>query len=105
MPSPAPGQAQAAQAPVIEIQRPAPAASPVQAVPQQEAVSRRPTEPANPAALATPPMRTDTQVYARANSWIELRGPDGDILAQTYVRAGETYIVPAGISYRIIVAR
>ena len=41
----------------------------------------------------------------RTNSWIELRAPDGDVLAQTYVRAGESYVVPAGIAYRIIDAR
>ena len=41
----------------------------------------------------------------RANSWIELRSPGGDVLAQTYVRAGESYIVPAGIAYRVIDAR
>ena len=35
----------------------------------------------------------------------ELRAPDGDVLAQTYVRAGESYVVPAGIAYRVIDAR
>ncbi len=50
-------------------------------------------------------MRTDTKVIVRTNSWVELRAPNGDILAQTYVRAGESYTVPAGISYRIIDAR
>jgi ATP-dependent RNA helicase SUPV3L1/SUV3 len=29
----------------------------------------------------------------------------GDVLAQTYVRAGESYVVPAGIGYRVIDAR
>ena len=33
---------------------------------------------------------------------MELRAPNGDVLAQTYVRAGESYVVPAGIAYRII---
>ena len=51
------------------------------------------------------PVRADTRVVVRTNSWVELRAPDGDILAQTYVRAGESYTVPAGISYRIIDAR
>ena len=95
-------QAQAAQAPVVEVARPAPVAAPVV---QQEAVARAVSEPSNPAVIATPPMRSDTQIFARANSWIELRSPAGDILAQTYVRAGESYVVPAGISYRIIDAR
>ena len=50
-------------------------------------------------------MRVDTKVVARTNSWIELRSPAGDVLAQSYVRAGESYTVPAGISYRFIDAR
>jgi cytoskeleton protein RodZ len=89
MPMPGIGQAQAAQAP-------APAPAPVA---QQEATA----PPAAPA--ATLPMQSDTKVYARSNSWIELRGPAGDVLTQTYVRAGESYTVPAGIAYRIIDAR
>jgi len=51
------------------------------------------------------PMRVDTPLLVRSNSWIELRAPNGDILAMTYVRAGESYTVPAGISYRVIDAR
>jgi cytoskeleton protein RodZ len=31
-----------------------------------------------------------------------MRAPNGDVLAQTYVRAGESYVVPAGIAYRIV---
>jgi cytoskeleton protein RodZ len=96
MPAPSPGQAQAAQAPVVEAPRPAPAAPAVQ--PQEAAAT--PTAP-----VTTPPMASDTRVYARTNSWIELRGPAGDVLTQTYVRAGESYTVPAGISYRLIDAR
>jgi cytoskeleton protein RodZ len=81
MPMPGIGQAQAAQAPA-----PAPVTPPV-------------------APAATLPMVSDTKVFARFNSWIELRGPAGDVLTQTYVRAGESYTVPAGISYRLIDAR
>ena len=47
-------------------------------------------------------VRADTTVRVRANSWIELRAPNGDVLAQTYVRGGESYVVPAGIAYRIV---
>ena len=90
MPMPGIGQAQAAQVPA-----PAPATPPA----TQEATAP-PTVPA-----ATPPMQSDTKVFARTNSWIELRGPAGDVLTQTYVRAGESYTVPAGIAYRIIDAR
>jgi hypothetical protein len=98
MPTPAIGQAQAAQVPVV-VPRPVPTPVP------QEAVARGAPEPGVPAMAATLPMRSDTQVFVRANSWLELRSPAGDILAQTYVRAGESYTVPAGISYRVIDAR
>jgi cytoskeleton protein RodZ len=94
MPMPGIGQAQAAQAP-------APAS-----VAQQPATPATQEATAPPAApVATPPASSDTKVYARSNSWIELRGPAGDVLTQTYVRAGESYTVPAGISYRLIDAR
>jgi cytoskeleton protein RodZ len=95
MPMPGIGQAQAAQAPA-----PAPAPAPVA---QQPATQEATAPPAAPA--TTPPVQSDTKVYARSNSWIELRGPAGDVLTQTYVRAGESYTVPAGIAYRIIDAR
>jgi cytoskeleton protein RodZ len=89
------GQAQAAQAPA-----PAPSPAPVAQPPATQEATAPPAAPA-----ATPPMQSDTKVYARSNSWIELRGPAGDVLTQTYVRAGESYTVPAGISYRLITAR
>lgn len=91
MPMPGIGQAQAAQAPT-----PASAAQP----PATQEATAPPAAPAG-----TPPMQSDTKVFARSNSWIELRGPAGDVLTQTYVRAGESYTVPAGISYRLIDAR
>ena len=94
MSAPAIGQAQAAQAPVDP----------------QEA---RRAEPANPNVAPTPsptgpatiPAKVDTPLMVRGNSWVELRAPNGDILAMTYVRAGESYTVPAGIAYRVIEAR
>lgn len=91
------GQAQAAQT-VVETPRPSE---------PQEAVARgTPTEqPAIAVPAIPPPVRVDTKVVARTNSWIELRSPAGDVLAQSYVRAGESYTVPAGISYRFIDAR
>jgi cytoskeleton protein RodZ len=100
MPTPSPGQAQAAQAPVVEPPRPAPAPTVAVPPPVQQEAAAPPTAP-----LATPPMQSDTRVFARTNTWIELRGPAGDVLTQTYVRAGESYTVPAGISYRLIDAR
>ena len=84
------GQAQAAQPP-------APVEPPK---PVEEAIARQPD--------ATPPpipVRVNTPISVRTNSWVELRAPNGDVLTQTYVRAGESYIVPAGIAYRITEAR
>jgi cytoskeleton protein RodZ len=99
MPMPSPGQAQAAQVPAPPPA--APAAPVVQSPAPQEATAVQP--PAAPPAIQ--PMQSDTRVHVRTNSWIELRGPAGDVLTQTYVRAGESYTVPAGIAYRIIDAR
>jgi cytoskeleton protein RodZ len=98
MPAPSPGQAQAAQAPVVEVPRPAPA-------PNAVAVQTLPPQPQQEAMVPPPAASSDTRIVARTNSWIELRGPAGDVLTQTYVRAGESYVVPAGIAYRLIDAR
>ena len=99
---PAIGQAQAAQPPAIVEQPRANTPQPTPAV--EEA---RVPAPVPDAAAAAPsiPVRFDTPVSVRINSWVELRAPNGDILAQTYVRAGESYTVPAGVAYRIIEAR
>jgi cytoskeleton protein RodZ len=86
------GQAQAAQPPAAER---AANGDP------QEAVARGAAEQNNVAVIATPPVRSDTRITVRTNSWIELRSAGGDVLAQSYVRAGESYTVPAGISYRL----
>jgi cytoskeleton protein RodZ len=97
---PAIGQAQAAQPPApVEQPRVVPPPTPA---PVEEAVART---PAADAAAANLPVRVDTPVRVWRNSWVELRAPDGDVLAQTYVRAGESYVVPAGIAYRVIDAR
>ena len=97
---PAIGQAQAAQPPApVEQPRVVPPPAPA---PVEEAVART---PAADAAAANLPVKVDTPVRVWRNSWVELRAPDGDVLAQTYVRAGESYVVPAGIAYRVIDAR
>lgn len=102
---PAIGQAQAAQPPAQVEQAPPRVAAPLVPAPTapaiEEAVAR------NPAAESAPslPVKFDTPVSVRINSWVELRAPNGDVLAQTYVRAGESYVVPAGIAYRVIDAR
>ena len=102
------GQAQAAQPPApVEPPRVAPAEPPrvttsqPAPAPVDEAVARTPAADV-PAIL---PVKVDTPVRVRLNSWVELRAPNGDILAQTYVRAGESYVVPAGIAYRVMEAR
>lgn len=108
---PAIGQAQAAQPPApIEPPRLNLAGQPVQGQstqgqpPVEEANAR---QPAADAAAVPPPMpvRVNTPISVRRNSWVELRAPNGDVLTQTYVRAGESYTVPAGIAYRITEAR
>jgi cytoskeleton protein RodZ len=94
---PSAGQAQAAQPPAIDTPRPeveqaaAPPAVPPSTVPDANAVRTA--------------SKIDTPVVVRSNSWVELRSPSGDVLAQTYLRAGESYVVPAGIAYRVIDAR
>ena len=89
------GQAQAAQPPApVEPPRIDPPK------PVEEATARQPE--------ATPPpvpVRVNTPISVKTNSWVELRAPNGDVLTQTYVRAGESYVVPAGIAYRITEAR
>jgi cytoskeleton protein RodZ len=107
---PTPGQAQAAQPPA-QAEQPQRAAAPTPAAPAtaapatEEAVARTPAAEAAPTLPSSLPMRVDTPVSVRVNSWVELRAPNGDVLAQTYVRAGESYVVPAGIAYRVIDAR
>ncbi|MSP76161.1 MAG: helix-turn-helix domain-containing protein [Rhodospirillaceae bacterium] len=101
---PAIGQAQAAQPPA-QVEQPPRIATPSTPAPTapatEEAVARTPAAESMPSL----PMKFDTPVSVRVNSWVELRAPSGDVLAQTYVRAGETYVVPAGIAYRVIDAR
>lgn len=99
------GQAQAAQTPATEPRVGTPPLSTTTDV--QEAVARPapPAEVVNDPTVPSAPVKFDTQLRVRTNSWIELRAPNGDILAQTYVRAGESYVVPTGISYRVTEAR
>lgn len=100
------GKAQAAQPPAdptrVDVLRGG--AQPT--VETQEAVQRTPpAEDLEARIERVVPVRRDTTVAVRVDSWIELRAPNGDLLAQTYVRAGETYTVPAGIAYRVTDAR
>jgi cytoskeleton protein RodZ len=93
---PSAGQAQAAQPAMVDAPREAEQASAPPAVP--------PTTTPD-LTLVQKPMKTDTPLSVRSNSWVELRSPGGDVLAQTYLRAGESYVIPAGIAYRVIDAR
>lgn len=89
------GQAQAAQPPaLVEPPRLEPPK------PVEEAIARQPE-----ATQPSIPVRVNTPISVKTNSWVELRAPNGDVLTQTYVRAGESYVVPAGIAYRITEAR
>lgn len=85
------GQAQAAQPPVIV----APLEARAVPQPQQEL----------PRGELSLPVGRDTPIAVRVDSWVELRAPNGDVLAQTYMRAGESYTIPAGIAYRVVSAR
>lgn len=105
---PAIGQAQAAQPPAPIDPRAAVAGQPAPGqVPGQPPVEEANARPTLEAATPPPPapVRVNTPISVRTNSWVELRGPNGDVLTQTYVRAGESYVVPAGIAYRITEAR
>jgi cytoskeleton protein RodZ len=118
MTPPAIGQAQAAQPPAQAEQSPRPAAQTPAAAPAAALPAATPPAAAVPSAteeamarnpavdtMTSQPVRSDTPISVRRNSWVELRAPNGDVLAQTYVRAGESYVVPAGIAYRVIDAR
>ncbi len=96
MSTPSAGQAQAAQ-PAVDLQE--------ARLPQADAAPASAPSVILPTPTPSVPTRVDTPLVLRSNSWVELRAPNGDILAMTYVRAGETYTVPAGIAYRVIDAR
>lgn len=106
---PAIGQAQAAQPPAPVDPRAALPGQPAagQPLPGQPPVEEANARPTTDAATPPPPapVRVNTPISVRTNSWVELRGPNGDVLTQTYVRAGESYVVPAGIAYRVTEAR
>jgi len=97
MSAPSAGQAQAAQPTVVD--------TPAAPAPQEATARPAPQQDATAPLVMNAPVKADTQVIVRTNSWVELRSPNGDVLAQTYVRAGESYVVPAGIAYRVLDAR
>jgi len=101
---PSPGQAQAATPPV----RPQDAGG--QSSNTQEA-SRppdlpkpfevKPPEPPKAAVITAPASSKPVTLLPKTDGWLELRGPNGEVLASTFVRAGEPYTVPEGIGYRL----
>lgn len=71
--------------------------------PQQAAV---PPELPRPAVKARPqsgpPSPQARTVRAEVDSTLELRGPGGEVLATTYLRAGTSYTVPEHVGYALI---
>lgn len=96
------GQAQAAQPPQFEPRVDVLRGGQPGAVEAQEARSTNPELPRTELSL---PVNRDTPISVRVDSWVELRAPNGDVLAQTYLRAGESYTIPTGIAFRVINAR
>jgi cytoskeletal protein RodZ len=102
--TPSPGQAQAATPPA----RPQDAGG--QAPNAQEAsrppdlpkpVEVKPPEPPKAAVITAPASNKPVTLLPKTDGWLELRGPNGEVLASTFVRAGEPYTVPEGIGYRL----
>jgi len=75
--------------------------------PQQAAVppaaAPEATKPAaKPRTQTAPPSPRSRTVRAEVDSTLELRGPTGEVLATTYLRAGSTYTVPEHVGYALI---
>lgn len=105
MSAPSIGQAQAAQPASVDVVRGTPSAGDAQQATAPPAIANDSSATTTTGAVVVAtPSRVDRQVVVGSNSWVELRSPNGDVLAQTYVRAGESYVIPAGIAYRIIQA-
>jgi cytoskeleton protein RodZ len=73
------------------------------APPQQAAVPPETAKPAaKPRTQSGPPSTRARTVRAEVDSTLELRGPGGEVLATTYLRAGSTYTVPEHVGYALI---
>ena len=100
---PSPGQAQAATPTV----RPQDAggqpnnAQEASRPPETRPAEVKPPEPPKAAVISAPPSIKPVTLLPKTDSWLELRGPTGEVLASTFVRAGEPYTVPEGIGYRL----
>jgi hypothetical protein len=99
---PSPGQAQAATPPA----RPdaggqPPIAQEASRPPEPRSIEVKPPEPPKAAVITAPASNKPVTLLPKTDGWLELRGPSGEVLASTFVRAGEPYTVPEGIGYRL----
>jgi cytoskeletal protein RodZ len=74
------------------------------AAPPQQATAppETPKPAAKPRTQSGPPSPRARTVRAEVDSTLELRGPGGEVLATTYLRAGSTYTVPEHVGYALI---
>jgi cytoskeletal protein RodZ len=99
---PSPGQAQAATPPARQdAGGQAPNTQEASRPPDLKPVELKPPEPPKAAVITAPPGTKPVTLLPKTDGWLELRGPNGEVLASTFVRAGEPYTVPEGIGYRL----
>lgn len=100
---PSPGQAQAATPPVRPQDAGGQPANTQEASrpPELRPAEVKPPEPPKAAVITAPASNKPVTLLPKTNGWLELRGPNGEVLASTFVRAGEPYTVPEGIGYRL----
>lgn len=101
--TPSPGQAQAATPPPArqDAGGQAPNAQEASRPTDTKPAEVKPPEPPKAAVITAPPSNKPVTLLPKTDSWLELRGPNGEVLASTFVRAGEPYTVPEGIGYRL----
>jgi hypothetical protein len=100
--SPSPGQAQAATPPARQDAGGQPTnAQEASRPPEAKPFEVKPPEPPKAAAITAPASNKPVTLLPKTDGWLELRGPNGEVLASTFVRAGEPYTVPEGIGYRL----
>lgn len=99
---PSPGQAQAATPPARQdAGGQPPSAQEASRPPEAKPFEAKPPEPPKATVISAPPATKPVTLLPKTDGWLELRGPNGEVLASTFVRAGEPYTVPEGIGYRL----
>lgn len=99
---PSPGQAQAATPPARQdAGGQPPNAQEASRPPEAKPFEAKPPEPPKATVISAPPATKPVTLLPKTDGWLELRGPNGEVLASTFVRAGEPYTVPEGIGYRL----